>query len=64
MTETGGAATRMMGPEESKKYGSAGRLSEDTEAKIVDPVSKVALPPGQQGELWLRGPVIMKGIFA
>ncbi|KAL3512574.1 hypothetical protein ACH5RR_025291 [Cinchona calisaya] len=61
MTETGGAATRMIGSEESKKYGSAGRLGENTEAKIVDPDSKQALPPCQQGELWLRGPMIMKG---
>ncbi|CDP15004.1 unnamed protein product [Coffea canephora] len=61
MTETGGAATRMIGTEEIKKHGSTGRLSEHTEAKIVDPDTKEALPPGQRGELWLRGPIIMKG---
>lgn len=61
MTETGGGASRTLGPEETKKYGSAGRLSEDTEAKIVDPDTKEALPPGQRGELWLRGPIVMKG---
>ncbi|KAI3994115.1 hypothetical protein MKX01_012372 [Papaver californicum] len=31
------------------------------EAKIVDPVRGEALSPGQQGELWLRGPIIMSG---
>lgn len=31
------------------------------EGKIVDPISGVALEPGQQGELWLRGPTIMAG---
>lgn len=61
MTETGGGATRMIGAEESKRYGSAGRLAENLEAKIVDPDSKEAMPPGKRGELWLRGPMIMKG---
>lgn len=31
------------------------------EAKIVDPDTGEALPPGQKGELWLRGPSIMQG---
>ncbi|KAM0979355.1 hypothetical protein ACFX13_015503 [Malus domestica] len=29
--------------------------------KIVDPETGEALPPGKRGELWLRGPTIMKG---
>lgn len=53
--------TRGLGEEEVKKYGSVGRLSEHTEAKIVDPDTREALGPGQRGELWLRGPMIMKG---
>ncbi|KAL3818579.1 hypothetical protein ACJIZ3_004484 [Penstemon smallii] len=61
MTETAGGATRTTGPEETKRYGSAGRLAENMEAKIVDPESGEALPPGKRGELWLRGPAIMKG---
>ncbi|KAM7475719.1 hypothetical protein LguiB_022962 [Lonicera macranthoides] len=61
MTETGGAATGMIGPDETLKYGSAGRLTSDMEAKIIDPASGEALPPGQRGELWLRGPMVMKG---
>ena len=47
--------------DESKRHGSVGRISEMMEAKIVDPGTGEALPPGQQGELWLRGPTIMKG---
>ncbi|KAK1394201.1 hypothetical protein POM88_013257 [Heracleum sosnowskyi] len=47
--------------EESKRYGSGGLLSASIEGKIVDPGTGVALGPGQQGELWLRGPSIMKG---
>ncbi|OWM74364.1 4-coumarate--CoA ligase-like 9 isoform X2 [Punica granatum] len=61
MTESGSVGSRMMGPYESRRYGSVGRLSENMEAKIVDPVTGEALPPGQKGELWLRGPCIMKG---
>ena len=47
MTETGRAVTRMIGTEEIKKHGSTVRLAEHTEAKIVDPDTKVSLPPGQ-----------------
>ncbi|WCJ36228.1 4-coumarate--CoA ligase-like 9 [Euphorbia peplus] len=61
MTETGGGATRTITEEEIKQHGSVGRLAEDMEAKIVDPSTGEALPPGQRGELWLRGPTIMKG---
>lgn len=61
MTETGGGATGMINLEESKRYGSGGRLSASIEGKIVDPATGEALGPGKQGELWLRGPNIMKG---
>lgn len=61
MTETGGGATGMTDPEESKRYGSGGRLAASIQGKIVDPGTGEALGPGQQGELWLRGPNIMKG---
>jgi len=64
MTETAGAAARTLGPDECERYGSVGRLSEAFEAKIVDPSTGEALPPGRKGELWLRGPMIMKGIFS
>ncbi|KAF8390607.1 hypothetical protein HHK36_025134 [Tetracentron sinense] len=61
LTETTGAAAKMVGPDECKRHGSVGRLTENMEAKIVDPVTGEALPPGQRGELWLRGPTNMKG---
>ncbi|MED6115865.1 4-coumarate--CoA ligase-like 5 [Stylosanthes scabra] len=47
-----------------EKYGTAGLLSPGTEAKVVDPDSGVALPVNRTGELWLRGPTIMKGYFS
>ncbi|XP_047340498.1 4-coumarate--CoA ligase-like 9 [Impatiens glandulifera] len=61
LTETVGGASRMIGEEEAKHYGSAGRLSENLEAKIIDPETGEALGPERRGELWLRGPIIMKG---
>ncbi|XP_071733939.1 4-coumarate--CoA ligase-like 9 [Rutidosis leptorrhynchoides] len=61
MTETGGGITGMIGPHECESYGSVGRLSSNVEAKIVHPETGKALNPMQQGELWLRGPMIMKG---
>ncbi|KAJ4712536.1 4-coumarate:CoA ligase-like protein [Melia azedarach] len=61
LTESVGAAARTIGPDETKRHGSVGRLTELMEARIVDPVTGEALPPGQKGELWLRGPTIMKG---
>ncbi|XP_031478271.1 4-coumarate--CoA ligase-like 9 [Nymphaea colorata] len=61
LTESTGGITSLMGPEETKRHGSAGKLAANVEAKIIDPESGAALPPGKQGELWLRGEPIMKG---
>ncbi|KAA8542153.1 hypothetical protein F0562_023305 [Nyssa sinensis] len=61
LTESTGGVTRMLGPDESKRHGSVGRLADNMEAKIVDPATGEALAPEQRGELWLRGPTIMKG---
>ncbi|CAL9185955.1 unnamed protein product, partial [Musa hybrid cultivar] len=36
-------------------------LTSGLEAKLVDPVTNIALPPGLQVELWLKGPTVMKG---
>lgn len=56
-----GASTDSL--EESRRYGTAGMLSPSMEAKIVDPDSGRALAVNQTGELWLRGPSVMKGYF-
>jgi acyl-CoA synthetase (AMP-forming)/AMP-acid ligase II len=43
------------------KPGSAGRVVPNTEVKIVDVVRAEEVPAGEAGELWIRGPQIMKG---
>jgi acyl-CoA synthetase (AMP-forming)/AMP-acid ligase II len=40
---------------------SGGRLLPNTECLVVDPASGDALDRGQQGEIWVRGPLIMQG---
>ena len=43
------------------KVGSAGRVIPNTEVQLVDTASGKALGVGETGELWIRGPQIMKG---
>ncbi|XP_076927250.1 4-coumarate--CoA ligase-like 9 [Bidens hawaiensis] len=61
MTESAGGIAGMKGPVECEHYGSVGRLFCNMEAKIVDPETGEALSSMQQGELCVRGSVIMKG---
>jgi acyl-CoA synthetase (AMP-forming)/AMP-acid ligase II len=41
--------------------GSVGRLVPSTEARVVDPVTTEDVAAGQPGELWVRGPQVMRG---
>ncbi|KAG9447207.1 hypothetical protein H6P81_013335 [Aristolochia fimbriata] len=61
MTENPLAICMAVEPEECQRLGPVGRLSSNHEAKIVDPDSGEALPPGRRGELWIRSPAVMKG---
>ncbi|RZR87982.1 hypothetical protein BHM03_00015461 [Ensete ventricosum] len=63
LTETTGIGASTDSAEESRRYGTAGLLSPNTEARIVDPDSGAALPVNRTGELWLRGPYVMKGFI-
>ncbi|KAL3845380.1 hypothetical protein ACJIZ3_002783 [Penstemon smallii] len=63
LTESTGIGASTDSAEESRRYGTAGLLSPNMEAKIVDPDSGEALSCNRTGELWLKGPSIMKGYF-
>ncbi|KAK4490210.1 hypothetical protein RD792_000868 [Penstemon davidsonii] len=63
LTESTGIGASTDSAEESRRYGTAGLLSPSMEAKIVDPESGEALSFNRTGELWLKGPSIMKGYF-
>ena len=61
LTESTAIGASTDSAEESRRYGTAGLLSPNTEAKIVDPDTGEALPVNRTGELWIRGPYVMKG---
>ncbi|KAJ4952181.1 hypothetical protein NE237_029013 [Protea cynaroides] len=60
MTETTGTGTRGL-TSDKDKHSSIGLLAPNMQAKVIDPISSSSMPPGKSGELWLRGPGIMKG---
>ena len=41
--------------------GSIGALVPNTEARLVDPETGEDVPEGEAGEIWIRGPQVMKG---
>jgi 4-coumarate--CoA ligase len=43
------------------RHGSSGQAVPSTECRIVDPVTLQDMPPGEEGELWVRGPQVMLG---
>ena len=59
MTEM--AALITAGPLDRPRRGAAGRLVAGTEARIVDLDRHTDLAPGRTGELWVRGPQLMRG---
>jgi len=42
-------------------HGSIGRIMPNQEVRLVDPDTGKDVPRGERGELWVRGPNIMKG---
>ena len=45
------------------KAGSIGVPVPLTECRVVDPTTGTDVPPGEDGELWVRGPQVMLGYF-
>ncbi len=70
LTETGGGThlnlssfSKITGFLSAEKFGSIGVPTPDTEIKIVDLETGQEAPPGKEGELWVRGPQVMKGYW-
>ncbi|OAY76275.1 4-coumarate--CoA ligase-like 4 [Ananas comosus] len=63
LTETTALGASTDSPQECRRYGSAGLLAPNTEARVVDPDTGKPLPVNRTGELWIRGPYVMKGYF-
>ena len=60
LTETS-PVTHMIRPDGENRPGSIGCPLPDTECRLVDPESGDDVPPGERGELWIRGPQVMAG---
>ena len=48
-------------PVAAPKSGASGLALPNTQCRIVDPESGADLPPGEEGELWVKGPQVMMG---
>ena len=63
MSETLGPHTlEGAGPLPADKAGSFGRPVPGVEHRVVDPLTGLDVPPGQVGELWVRGYPVMLGL--
>lgn len=62
LTETTGPGCVHLGLENEYKVGAIGLPGFDWEYRVVDP-HQVDVPPGEPGELWVRGPGIMSGYY-
>ena len=60
---TESSPTTHVNPVDKIKMGSIGLPLANTADKIADPMTGTELPSPQVGELWIRGPQIMKGYY-
>ncbi|KAF9617402.1 hypothetical protein IFM89_036323 [Coptis chinensis] len=61
MSESTAVGTRGLNKGKFRKYTSVGLLAPNMQAKVVNWNSGSCMPPGNSGELWLKGPGVMKG---
>ncbi|HEY5883066.1 MAG TPA: AMP-binding protein [Pyrinomonadaceae bacterium] len=61
MTEVSPLSHASLVEPEKHKPGSVGFCLPNTECKIVDYTTSDEMPPGTEGEIWVRGPQVMKG---
>ena len=61
MTEVSGATHLGSTDPDKIKPTSGGSLVPNSECVVVDPATGEAVTRGQQGEIWVRGPLIMRG---
>ncbi len=61
LTETSPATHATPEDGAMKKPGSVGVPLPDTECRVVNPVTGADAGPGEDGELWVRGPQVMRG---
>lgn len=60
---TESSPTSHYSPYDKARIGSAGMLLPNVQGRIVDPVTMKDMPNvGDEGEIWMKGPIIMKGV--
>jgi acyl-CoA synthetase (AMP-forming)/AMP-acid ligase II len=64
LTEATAATSISPNDRATRKFGSCGYLFPSCEARVVDPADGRDLSAGETGEIWLRGPNIMKGYWS
>lgn len=61
LTETSPATHVAFEDPSMSKAGSIGHPVPNTECRIVDPATREDVTPGRDGEIWIRGPQVMRG---
>jgi acyl-CoA synthetase (AMP-forming)/AMP-acid ligase II len=61
MTETSPVTHTVPMDPDRNRPGTVGPPLRATECRLVDPESGADVPPGERGELWIRGPQVMQG---
>lgn len=63
LTESTAVGAHTAIEDETKHHGSSGMIAANTEFKIIDVDTGLPLHPNFRGEIWIRGPTVMKGYF-